>query len=453
MKRVFLYFVLVVFALAGVKAQDNIIDRVEWVVGDKAILRSDIEEAVKTWLTRGMKFQGDPYCVVGEELAIQQLFLHQAILDSIEVNESYIMQSVDEHIDYAIQQLGSKEKMEEYFRMNSNEIREMYYEMEYNNYMMASMKQSLVGEIKVSPALVRRYVNNLPQDSIPFIQSQVEVQIITLEPEVDPEEIDRVKGVLREYTERVNNGETSFSTLALLYSEDNGSARRGGELDFMSRAEFDPAFANVAFNLTDPNKVSKIVQSEYGYHIIQLMEKRGDKIKVRHILKKPRVSSDNIKDMMLKLDTIANDIRKDTISFELAAQLISDDKDTRNNHGLMVNKATSSSRFQMQDLPVDVARIVDGMSVGEISSPFTMRLPDDRIVCAIVKLKARIEGHKANLRDDYEAMRELYLAKMSERKIMDWIKEKQKTTYVRINGDNRDCEFKYPGWVFYEEKK
>lgn len=453
MKKIFLYCVFAVTALFGAAAQDNVIDRVEWVVGDKAILRSDVEAAIKAWLTRGMKFQGDPYCVVSEELAVQQLFLHQALLDSIEVNESYILQTVDEHMDYAMQMLGSKEKMEEYFRMTSSEIREMYYEMEYNNYMMASMKQNLMGGIKVSPALVRRYVNNLSQDSIPFIPSQVEVQIITLEPEIDAEEIDRVKSELREYTERVNSGETSFSTLALFYSEDEGSARRGGELDFMSRAEFDPEFASVAFNLTDPNKVSKIVQSEYGFHIIQLMEKRGDKIKVRHILRKPRVSSDNVKDMMLKLDTIANDIRKDTISFELAAQILSDDKDTRNNHGLMVNRTTSSSRFQMQDLPVDVARVVDGMQVGEVSAPFTMRLPDDRVVCAIVKLKARIDGHKANLRDDYEVLRELYLAKMSEEKIMDWIKEKQKTTYVRINGDNRDCEFKYPGWVFYEDNK
>ena len=157
--------------------------------------------------------------------------------------------------------------------------------------------------------------------------------------------------------------------------------------------------------------------------------------------------------MMLKLDTIANDIRKDTISFELAAQLISDDKETRNNHGLMVNGETASSRFQMQDLPVDVARVVDRMAVGEISAPFTMRLRDDRIVCAIVKLKARIDGHKANLRDDYEVLRQLYLAKMSEQKIMEWIKNKQKTTFVRINGDNRDCEFKYPGWIFYDDNK
>lgn len=453
MKQLFVCL-LCAWALHGVVvAQDNVIDRVEWVVGDKAILRSDIEKSIQAWLANGQKFQGDPYCVVGEELAVQQLFLHQATLDSIEVNESYVMQNVDKRMDYFMQNLGSKEKMEEYFGMTSSRIREMYLEMEQNNYMMSMMKSNIVGDIKVSPALVRRFYNNLPQDSIPFVQSQVEVQIITLEPEVDIEEAERVKSELRDYTERINNGETAFSTLALFYSEDPGSARRGGELDFMARTELDPEFANVAFNLTDPNKVSKIVKSEYGYHIIQLMEKRGDRVKVRHILRKPRVSNDNIKTMMTRLDTIAHDIRNDSVTFEIAAQLVSDDKETRNNHGVMFNKMTASSRFEMQDLPVDVARVVDYMKVGEISAPFTMRMHGDKIVCAIVKLKNRIEGHKANLKDDYETLKDLYTAKMSEKKVSEWIREKQRTTYVRVNKENRDCEFKYPGWVFYEDNK
>lgn len=451
MKHLFVYCLCALAFNSVVIAQDNVIDRVEWVVGDKAILRSDIEEAVQVWLANGQKFQGDPYCVVGEELAVQQLFLHQATLDSVEVNESYIMQMVDKRMDYALQNLGSKEKMEEYFGMQSSRIREMYREMEQNNYMMNDVKRSIVGDIKVSPALVRRYFNNLPQDSIPFVQSQVEVQIITLEPEIDIEEIERVKSELRDYTERINNGETAFSTLALFYSEDPGSARRGGELDFMARTELDPEFANVAFNLTDPNKVSKIVQSEYGFHIIQLIEKRGDRIKARHILRKPRVSNENVKDMLVRLDTIANDIRNDSVTFEVAAQLVSDDKDTRNNYGIMFNRMTASSRFEMQDLPVDVARVVDGMQVGEISSPFTMRMQGDKVVCAIVKLKTRIEGHKANLKDDYETLKDLYTAKMSEKKVAEWIKEKQKNTYVRINRDNRDCEFKYKDWNFYED--
>lgn len=453
MRRITFYCMLVMASFVTVQAQDNIIDRVEWVVGDKAILRSDIEETVQTWLARGQKFNGDPYCVVGEELAVQQLFLHQAVLDSVEANESYVIQTVDAEMDDLLQRIGSKDKMEEYFSMNSSQIREMYYEHIRNNNVMAMMQQKIAGDIKVSPALVRRFYNSLPQDSVPFVPAQFEVQIITLEPEVDQEEIDRVKSELRDYTERINNGETSFSTLALLYSEDPGSARNGGEYPYMARAEFDPNFANVAFNLTDPNKVSKIVETEYGFHIIQLIEKRGDRIKVRHILKKPRVSNENIKTMILRLDTIADEIRNDTISFELAAQLVSDDKDTRNNKGIMFHRETGSSHFQLQDLPVDVARIVEDMKVGEVSTPFILRLDNGKTVCAIVKLKSRVEPHKANLKDDYETIKEIYTMKMSERKINDWIKEKQRTTYVRINKERRGCEFKYPGWIFYEDNE
>ena len=304
-------------------AQDNVIDRVEWVVGDKCILRSDIEEAIRFWQGNGRKFDGDPYSVVGEDLAIQQLFLHQAALDSIVVDEADIMRKVEAQISYVIDKIGSKEKMEEYFDKNSSEIREMYREQLSNMETMERMKQKIIGDVKSTPILVRRFYESLPKDSLPFIQQQVEVQVITLEPEMDVEEVERVKSELREYTERIMNGETSFSTLALLYSEDPGSARRGGELDFMGRGQLQPEFATVAFNLTDPNKVSKIVETEYGYHIIQLMEKRGDRVKVRHILRKPRRSNENVKKMLLRLDSIATDIKDGKFTFEEGAEVIS----------------------------------------------------------------------------------------------------------------------------------
>lgn len=281
----------VVLPLQSLVAQDNVIDRVEWVVGDKSILRSDIEEAIRFWVSEGRTFEGDPYCVVGEDLAVQQLFLHQAAIDSIEVDESSVMRQVEAQMEYVVQQIGSKEKMEEYFNMTSSDIREMYREQLYNKDMADRMKMKIVGDVKVSPSLVRRYLESLPKDSVPFIQQQVEVQIITMQPEIDQEEIDRVKEELREYTERVMSGETSFSTLALMYSEDPGSARRGGELGFMGRGQLQPEFSAVAFNLTDPAKVSKIVETEYGFHIIQLIEKRGDKVNVRHILRKPTFSN------------------------------------------------------------------------------------------------------------------------------------------------------------------
>ena len=274
-----------------------------------------------------------------------------------------------------------------------------------------------------------------------------------MEPSVDMEETDRIKEELREYSDRITSGETSFSTLALLYSEDPGSARLGGELDYRGRGQFVPEFAAVAFNLTDPNKVSKIVETEYGYHIIQLIDKRGDRVKVRHILRKPRVSSENVKKMMLALDTIAKDIRKDSVTFEEAVVLCSFDKETNNNYGIMFNKETGSSRFQLQDLPVDVARVVDRMKVGEISEPFVMRLDNGKTICAIVKLRTRIEAHKASVKEDYEALKELYTNQLNDERTKEWIVETQKNTYVRLNGEAKREDFKFPGWIFYDEKK
>ena len=447
------FALLAILPFCNVGAQDNVIDRVEWVVGDKAILRSDIEESIRYWLSTGRKFEGDPYCVVGEDLAIQQLFLHQAAIDSIEVDETMIMRKVDAQMDYVIQQIGSKEKLEEYFDKNSAEIREMYREQLYNMDMMEMMKSKLVGDIKVSPSLVRRYYESLPKDSLPFIQEQVEVQIITIEPEITEEEIERVKGELRDYTERIMSGETSFSTMALMYSEDPGSARRGGELDFMGRGELDPAFATVAFNLTDPGKISKIVESEYGFHIIQLMEKRGDRIKVRHILRKPERSADNIKKMLLRLDSISTDIKEGKFTFEEAAGAISDDKDTRNNYGIMYNRNTASAQFSFEELPADVARVVENLEVGELSQPFAWILDNGKTVCAIAKLRSRTEAHLATINEDYETLSMMYKSELGNQRLQDWIKQKQQNTYVRINSDSRNCEFKYPHWEFYEEAK
>ena len=447
------FALLALFSFDGLNAQDNVIDRVEWVVGDKAILRSDIEESIRYWLSTGRKFDGDPYCVVGEDLAVQQLFLHQAAIDSIDVDETMIMRKVDAQMDYVIQQIGSKEKLEEYFDKNSAEIREMYREQLYNMEMMETMKAKLVGDIKVSPSLVRRYYESLPKDSLPFIQEQVEVQVITIEPEITEEEVERIKSELRDYTERIMNGETSFSTMALLYSEDPGSARRGGELDFMGRGELDPAFATVAFNLTDPDKISKIVESEYGYHIIQLMEKRGDRIKVRHILRKPERSADNIKKMLLRLDSISTDIKDGKFTFEEAAGAISDDKDTRNNYGIMYNKNTASSQFSLEELPVDVARVIEKLEVGGLSQPFAWVLDNGKTVCAIAKLKSRTEAHLATIKDDYETLSMMYKSELGNKRLQDWIKDKQKNTYVRINRDSHNCEFKYPHWQFYEGDK
>ena len=432
-------------------AQDNVIDEVVWVVGDEAILKSDVEEARLSALYQGRQFDGDPYCIIPEELAVQKLFLNQAALDSVEVSESEVVQQGDMMTNVYINNMGSREKMEEYFNKTSTQIREILRENARNTLTVSRMRQQLVGEIKVTPAQVRRYFKDLPQDSIPYIPTKVEVQIITLNPKIPEAEIENVKARLRDYADRVTRGEIDFSTLARLYSEDKGSAIRGGETGFMGRGTMDPAYANVAFGLQDPKKVSKIVESEFGFHIIQLVEKRADRVNTRHILLKPRVSEKELSAACARLDSIADDIRLAKFSFDDAAAALSQDKDTRNNHGLMVNldqnTGVSTSKFEMQDLPQDVAKVVDKMNVGEVSKAFTMIDGKGKEICAIVKLKSRINGHKATISEDYQTLKNIVVKKREDEVLNKWILEKQKEIYVRINPAWQKCDFKYPGWV------
>ena len=427
-------------------AQDNVIDEVLWVVGDEAILKSDVEQARLYYMMQGKSVEGEPYCVIPEQLAIQKLFLHQAAVDSIEVTEQEVINAVENEINQRIAQIGSREKMEEYYSKTSTQIREELRETMRDRMIVEKMQYKLFEDIKVTPAEVRRGYEQMKEEDIPFVPTQVEVQIITQQPEIPLEEIERVKSELREYAERVNSGDAQFSTLAVFYSQDEGSARRGGDLDFFGRGEMVPEFSAVAFNLTDPNKVSKIVETEFGFHIIQLIEKRGDRVRARHILRKPEVSAENLKLSMEKLDSVAGDIRNGKMSFEEAVML-SDDKNTRKNFGLMSNEMTLSSRFELQELPQEVARAVYAMKEGEISAPFVMIDKRGKEVCAIVKLKSRIEGHKATPTEDFQVIKDVIISQIKGKKLEEWIKEKQKSTYVRINGDWCDCEFQYPGWV------
>lgn len=448
-KVVLLIVLLLVGAQCGLWAQDNVVDEVIWVVGDEAILKSDVEKA------RAMsdKVNGNPYCVIPEQLAIQKLFLHQASIDSVEVTTSDVNSRVEAQLNEWVMMAGSKEKLEEYRNMTLTQIKEDLFDQLKDYLQMQEMRRKLTDDIKVTPAEVRRYFKDLPEDSLPLIPTQVEVQIITLRPRIPQEEVDRVKELLREYSERVISGNTSFSTLAIMYSEDPLSARQGGELDYMGRAELDPAFSNVAFSLTDPKKVSKIVETEYGYHIIQLVDKRGDKIKVRHILKRPQLAQTDIDDALGRLDSIAEDIRVGKFSFEDGALYISDDKDTRNNHGVMTNVKMGTddyertSRFEMHELPQEIARVVETMNTGEVSKPFTFINDKTQEVCAIVKLKTRIKAHRASMAEDFQVLKNVVLNRKKEEKIKQWIVEKQRSTYVRINENWRDCEFQYPGWM------
>ena len=452
-KRIMAVVLLVMGAQLPSFAQGNtnVIDEVIWVVGDEAILLSDVEKA-RSQMTRP---QGNPYCTIPERIAIQKLFLHQAQIDSIEANDDNINRYVEAQINQWVQVAGSKEKLEEYRNMTMSQIREETYELVRDQQIMELVRDHLTKDIKVSPAEVRHYFKDVPEDSLPLIAAQVEVELLAEHPRVQPEEIERIKSELRDYTERIQNGTSSFSTLAILYSEDPGSARQGGEMDYMSKMELDPAFANVAWSLTDPKKVSKIVESQFGYHIIQLVDKRGDKLKLRHILKKPRVEQADVDAALERLDSIAADIRSGAFSFEAAASRLSDDVDSRANRGLMFNvtqdentgERIRTSRFKMSELPVEVARVVEGMEVGEVSKPFTMIDKKGKQQCCIVKLKNRIPAHPANITEDFQVLSHIVREKRSEEFINQWISDKQRTTYIRINPEWSNCDFQYPGWI------
>lgn len=429
-------------------AQNDVIDEVVWVVGDEAILRSDIERVRNGY---GSQMKGNPYCVIPEQLAVQKLFMHQAELDSITVSDADVSRSVEAEINARVLRAGSKEKLEEYMRMPMTQIREELFEQKRSEMITQQVMATLTKDVKVTPAEVRRHYKDMPQDSLPYIPTQVEVQILVQHPRVTRAEIERVKEQLRGWADRVASGTTSFSALARMFSQDEGSARQGGDLGFFGKADMDPAFSAVAFSLTDPNKVSKVVQSEYGFHIIQLVEKRGDKIRARHILRRPEVEQKDVDACLARLDSISADIKEEKFSFDIGAQEISDDKDTRNNKGLMINTKESTgertTRFEMGELPGEVARVVNDMEVGEISSPFVMRDKNGREVCAIVKLKNRIPAHRASVTEDFQILKGAVEELKREEFIQNWIREKQKSTYVRIKQGWGECEFMYPGWV------
>lgn len=434
--------------------KNNVIEEVAWMIGDEPIYKSEIEKTYQELLSDRTPIQGDPYCIIPEQIAVERLFLHQADIDTVEVQESMVQMQLESQMNYLINNLGSREKVEQYFGKPMAEIREYYATNMRNRSRVQQVRSGLTKNLKVTPSDVRRYFDKLPADSIPFVPLQVEVQILTLNPVVPRQEIDDVKERLRDYADRVNRGESEFSTLAILYSED-GSSVRGGELGFMGRGQLVPEYAAVAFNLNDPKKVSKIVETEYGFHIIQLIEKRGDRINTRHILLRPKVADKDLSDAIHRLDSLRTDIVDNKkVSFEEAVRYVSQDKDTRMSNGVMVNTQTGATRFQMSELPQEVAKAIGTMQPGEISQPFIMRDPKrDREIVAMVRLTNRIEAHSANLAEDYQTIKDMYEAAESQAIIDKWLADKIKTTYVRIEDGWRDCDFQHKGWIKSTDSK
>ena len=425
----------------------NVVDEVAWIVGDEPIFRSEIEEQYTQMRQEGVPITGDPYCVIPEQLAVEKLYLHPAKIDPIQAGEGQVQSQAKARMQMFVNNLGSREKVEQYFNKPYNALKEQMVDMIRNQYVVGMVQNQLTKNAKATPNDVRKYYMSLPEDSIPYVPLQVEAQIIKINPVIPQQEIEDVKARLRDYADRVNKGEVPFSTLAIMYSED-GSAMQGGELGFAGRSRYVPEFANVAFNLNDPNKVSRIVETEYGYHIIQLIEKRGDQANFRHILLTPKVSEKDLETARVRLDSLRKEILADKYSFEDAALYVSQDKDTKNNKGIMMNPQTGSSRFEMSQLPPEVARRIEGMEPGELSDAFVMKdASKNKDVVVLVKLTSRIPGHKATLTDDFNMVKQMYEANHKKEILKNWIENKIKTTYIKIGEGWDACDFTYDGWV------
>ncbi|MBB6275699.1 peptidylprolyl isomerase [Porphyromonas circumdentaria] len=451
-KNIAIIGILALVSCLGLHGQNNIVDEVVWMVGDEPILHSDVEYQKIRMLSEGVRMEEDPDCFIPEQLAVQMLFLNQAKIDSITVDESSITRYVEADLQGMIGQIGSKEKLEEYFGKNLSQIREDRRRMVRNNEIVRSMQQKIASNLSVSPSEIRNFYNSLPADSIPFVPTLVEVQKISRTPSISLSEIDRIKERLRSFSADINEGKSTFSSLARLYSQDNRTAAQGGEYGFVPKTSLETEFARVVFDLSDTKRVSQVIKTEEGYHIVQLIEKRGDLINFRHILLRPEVANEALEKEVMKLDSIGTLITKSDISFEKAVDEYSQDEKTINNNGLLINEnyqsnLSGSSLFSMEDLPQDISRQVANLRIGEISRPFIMINDKGNKEVVLIKLKNRNEAHRANLQVDFQTIKAMALESKRNKVLDEWVRTQQKKTFIEVKEKYRNCNFRYSGWI------
>lgn len=420
----------------------KVIDKVVAVVGKNVILQSDIDAQYMQYrLQGGIKGTAQSIrCEILEDILFQKLMLNQAEMDSITITDEQVNSEVENRIRYFVNQLGSQEKLEKYYSKSMAEIREELTTIIREQFLVQQVQQTIVSDIFVTPAEVKAFYNNIPADSIPMINAEYEIAQLVKKPPITLDEKLAVKDRLYQLRKRILDGER-FSTLALLYSEDPGSAKKGGELGFHGRGEFAPAFEAAAFALRD-GEISEVVETEYGFHIIQMIERRGDYVNVRHILLTVKVSPYALQEAYDELDSIATLIKNDSMTFDEAVIQFSDEGD-KITGGILVNPVTGGTLFAADELDQQVSFVINNMKVGEISTPVPMKDSKNKDAYRLLMLKRKTTPHKANLRDDYSLIQEWTMQQKREEAINKWIKAKSKKAYVHIDEDFRDCDFRF----------
>lgn len=423
----------------------EVIDEIVAVVGDEIILKSDIESQFIQMRSQGFVSETrDAKCDILEEMLFQKLLLNQARADSVVVSSSEVDQEINRRLGVFINQYGSEKELEEVYGKSVAEIRADFRTIIRDQLLTQRMQMKLVNDVSVTPGEVREFYNSIPKDSLPIIDAYVEYSELVIEPEISREERNKTIEKLENIRQRIMDGE-SFSTLAVLYSEDQGSAMNGGELGFVSREDLVPEFAAVAFNLQDKNTVSRVVQSEFGYHIIQLIERRGTLINVRHILLTPEIGDEQIAKAEDKITEIYNKIIADSISFTEAVRKYSD-AETKFNEGVVANPYTGTRQIQRDFIERSTRRALARLRQGDVSAPFLATNAKGQRVLKIVKLNRRVDEHIANLEDDYQEIQEYAIQKKQQEYVFKWIESALERYYIRIDDSYINCEFNYADW-------
>jgi peptidyl-prolyl cis-trans isomerase SurA len=447
-----IYNIIICFAallaftgINGLYGQQRIIDRIVAVVGNSVILQSDIETELLQMQAQGYEATATSRCELLERHLVQKLLLNQAIIDSIEVTDAEVEMELNRRLQFFIQQIGSEENLENYYSKSILEIKEDFRDVVREQLVTQYMQEEIIGRVTVTPAEVRRFYNNLREDEIPMIPSEVQIRRIVRYPQFSEAENFRVRQRLNEIRQRIINGE-SFTTMAVLYSEDPGSARRGGELGYMTRAQLVPEFANVAFTLKE-DRVSPVFETEYGFHIVQLIDRRGEQVNARHILMRPAATEQAKAEAKSYLDSLVTAIRTDTINFRMAAVRHTQDDETRMSGGLVVNPLTGGSRFELDQLnPVQFQAVRD-LRVGEIAGPLESTDAQGRLFYKLLQLSSQTAPHRANLKEDYAFLREMALNQKKLKILDEWVAERRSQTYIRIDEAYRNCTFTDQQWV------
>jgi len=427
-------------------SQDEIVDQVVAVIGDNVVLQSDVEAQVEQIKQQGsLTPRNQLRCEVMEDLLAQKLLLNQAQVDSIEVTPGQVELELERRLAMFISQVGSEEDLEDYYNMSILEIKEDFRDLVKSQLLTQQMQQQIAGELTITPSEVRAFYNSIPKDSMPLINSQIKISQIVKNPPYQEQTKFEVRERLLELRKRIIDGE-SFATLAVLYSEDPGSAPQGGEIGFRNRSDFVDEFSDAAYSLKE-NTVSPIIETAFGFHILQLIARRNDQVNVRHILMKPKIKPDEILEAINFLDSLADVIRRDSISFEFAAFMNSDDKYSNVNGGKVINPVTGDNNFEMEHLHPSVVHTIRDMNIGEISKAFQSIDETGNQIFKIVKIDSRSNPHHANLKDDYSILQEMAKGNKQQDEFMKWIAEKQKLTYIRINPPFKSCKFVSDGWI------